>query len=301
MPTTVAGPRVPLADGRRSAPFADRLPTLALLAGFLLLFGPTLATLASSVWLLDEQGHGPIILAVVGWIAWSRRDAFGRLPRTSAWWSGGALFASGLLLYVVGKSQGLETFEVGAALPLLAGTALLTRGRAGLQLMAFPIAFLLFVVPLPASLVQFLTVPLKMAVSAVAELILFWAGYPVARTGTVLMAGPYQLLVADACAGLHSMFTLEALGLLYLHLQGYRSALRRTLLAVLTVPIAFAANVIRVLVLIWVTLQFGDAAGQGFVHDFAGLLLFMVALVLIVGVDFVLGRFIREVPHDGRH
>jgi exosortase/archaeosortase family protein len=94
--------------------------------------------------------------------------------------------------------------------------------------------------------------------------------------------------VADACAGLNSMFTLEALGLLYMNLMRYTSVARNLALALLILPISFAANVVRVMLLVLVTVHFGDAAGQGFTHGFAGLVLFLVALVLILAVDRLL-------------
>ncbi|HET8695497.1 MAG TPA: archaeosortase/exosortase family protein, partial [Aquabacterium sp.] len=126
-------------------------------------------------------------------------------------------------------------------------------------------------------------------VSAVATVALRVAGYPIARTGVVITVGQYQLLVAEACAGLQSMFVLEAMGLLYSYLVQHRSWWRNALLAACAVPVSFAANVVRVMILVWVTYHFGDATGQGFVHNFAGLVLFGVALALLAGVDAVLG------------
>ena len=114
----------------------------------------------------------------------------------------------------------------------------------------------------------------------------------VGRSGVVLTVGPYQLLVADACAGLNSMFTLEALGLLYMNLMNYTSVARNVALAVLLVPISFAANIVRVMILVLVTYHLGDEAGQGFIHGFAGMVLFMVALVLMLCTDKLLGLFI---------
>jgi exosortase len=116
----------------------------------------------------------------------------------------------------------------------------------------------------------------------------------VVRSGVILTVGPYQLLVADACSGLNSLFTLEALGLLYMNLMNYKSALRNTLLAILILPISFLANVTRVIILVLVTYYFGDEAGQGFVHSMAGMVLFMVALGLMFPTDKLLGLFFKE-------
>jgi len=132
------------------------------------------------------------------------------------------------------------------------------------------------------------TFPMKTAVSEVAEELLYGAGYPIARSGVILEIGQYRLLVADACAGLHALFSLEAMGLLYLNLVRHDSLARNVTLAILIVPISFAANVIRVITLALITYHFGDAAGQGFLHGFASIVLFLTALLLIVGVDSVL-------------
>ena len=176
---------------------------------------------------------------------------------------------------------------------------LLLRGPQALRVWGFPFFFLIFLVPLPGVLVQAMTIPLKTAVSYAAEFLIYHAGYPVSRSGVILSVGQYQLLVADACAGLNSMFTLEALGLLYANLMGYTSKFRNVLLAILVIPIAFVANVIRVLILILVTYYLGDEAGQGFVHTFAGMVLFIIGLAMMLATDNLLGRALGQ-QHDGR-
>lgn len=95
------------------------------------------------------------------------------------------------------------------------------------------------------------------------------------------------------------MFTLEALGLLYLNIMKYTSVARNIVLSVLVVPIAFIANVVRVMVLVLVTYHFGDAAGQGFVHSFAGMVLFLVGLTLVIATDYLLGFVFKSDMHKG--
>ncbi|ALT78073.1 exosortase B [Paucibacter sp. KCTC 42545] len=271
---------------------------LLLLFGFVAMFGPTALTLAGTVWVKDEQGHGPIIFAVALWLLYGKRQALvDIIPRPNLAWGIG-MFAFGFVLYVLGRSQAILMFEVGALIPILIGLILLFKGPEALRLCWFPIFFLIFMVPLPATLVIAITTPLKSAVSAVASSILYNLGYPIGRSGVILTVGPYQLLVADACAGLNSMFTLEALGMLYMNLMNYKSAARNIALAILIVPISFVANIIRVMILVLVTYHFGDEAGQGFVHGFAGMVLFIVALALILFVDHgmqVIARLVKAV------
>jgi exosortase B len=204
-----------------------------------------------------------------------------------------ALLAFGLLLYAIGHSQGIWLFSVGSQIVVFAALLAVFKGAAGVRAMWFPLVFLIFMVPLPGPLVAAVTAPLKLAVSVVATELMVLMGYPVARSGVLLMVGQYQLLVADACAGLTSMFTLEALGLLYLNMVQHTSKMRNAIMVVAVVPIAFIANVIRVVVLVLVTYHFGDAAGQGFVHSFAGLLLFVAAFVMLVSFDTLLGLVMR--------
>jgi exosortase B len=267
------------------------LAILPIIAGLAILYGPSLVTLSQTIWSTDEQGHGPIVLAVACWLAWQRKNALLALPAAPVNRAGIPCFALGLVAYLIGRSQSIDTVEIGSFMLVAIGLLLLSKGWRGVRLMAFPLFFVLFMIPLPGLIVQTLTTPLKAGASYVAEALLFAAGYPVARSGVLLSVGPYQLLVADACAGLNSMFTLEALALLYLNVMRYTSVARNVALAVMTIPIAFTANVIRVIILILVTYHFGDAAGQGFLHGFAGMVLFIVALLLILSLDGLLGLF----------
>jgi len=271
---------------------ADLVVLALVLAGFALLYLPTYYDLSHTVWASDEQGHGPIILGVSLWLLFQLRHQIAALRAEPRPVAGSVLFVFGLLLYVLGRTQAVILFEVGSQIAVIASLLLLFKGPRAVRMAWFPLFFLIFMIPLPGSLVAAVTTPLKAAVSYVAEALMYALGYPIARSGVVLHVGQYQLLVADACAGLNSMFTLEALGLLYMNLMGYTSVARNVTLAVLVIPIAFVANVVRVMVLILVTYHFGDEAGQGFVHDFAGMVLFLVGLMLMLATDKLLGLFI---------
>jgi exosortase B len=260
--------------------------------GWLALFGPSYAALHRSLWATDTNGHGPVILAVAAWLLWRLRPQLAALPRRPAWRAGAALFAGALLMQVLGRSQALPTLEMLAQNLAVLALLLLFFGWRALRLAWFALVFLMFMVPWPAAWVDAVTQPLKAAVSSVAVSLLHLLGYPVGRAGVIITVGPYQLLVADACAGLNSLFTLEALGLLYINLMGRRSWLRNTLLT-LTIPLlAFAANVVRVLLLVLITFHAGEAAGRGFGHSFAGMTLFGVALLLVYATDGLLGRLL---------
>lgn len=270
----------------------DWVTALFVAAAVGLLYVPAYAELARTIWATDEQGHGPIILAVSAWLLWRKRHVLAAevsMPRPLVGWT---LLLLSLTLYALGRSQDIIMFAVGSQIGVLIALLLVFKGWGAVRLAWFPLFFMLFMVPLPEALVAAVTAPLKSAVSAVASWLLYQVGYPVGRSGVIMTVGPYQLLVADACAGLNSMFTLEALGMLYMNLMNYTNATRNVLLALLLVPTAFVANIVRVMILVLVTYHFGDEAGQGFVHGFAGMVLFIVALALMLVLDRVLGLFL---------
>jgi exosortase B len=254
--------------------------------GLLALYVPTIADLIRNIWSTEEQSQGPIVLAICIWLiyrSWGRiDDTTSSAPRPTTGW---LVVAIGLLLYVFGRSQRILSAQTLSSIFMLSGLLLLLRGPRQLKAAAFAMFFMIFLIPLPATMVDAITQPLKLAVSSVATTLLFALDYPIARTGVILQIGQYQLLVADACAGLHTLFSLEAMGLLYLNVVRHSSLLRNVALAVLIVPISFLANVIRVIVLALITYYLGDEAGQGFLHGFAGLVLFMTALVFIIATD----------------
>ncbi|MEQ1806568.1 MAG: exosortase B [Burkholderiaceae bacterium] len=267
------------------AKLPELLPWALVAVGFLAVYGPSLIDLMNGLWATEQHGHGPIVLAVSIWLMlrrWPQVRASEPAPAVGAGW---AVAGIGLLLYVLGRSQDILIFEMGSMLWLVAGALLLFRGPAALKAMWFGLFFMLFMVPLPGAVVDALTQPMKIGVSYVAEQLMYSLGYPVSRSGVILQVGQYHLLVADACAGLQTLFVLEAMGLLYLNLVRHQSWVRNITVALFIVPVSFAANVIRVVVLSLITYHWGDDAGQGFLHGFAGMVLFVAALLLIMGVD----------------
>lgn len=271
-----------------------------LLLGLVILYIPTYYNLATVTWQSEDQAHGPIIVLIIIYLVWMRRDYLLVPSNTKTspvlgWLS----LIFGLVLYVIGRSQDIVMFDLGSQIPIFTGLLLITRGLSAIKQFWFPLFFMIFMIPLPGAIIDSITMPMKISVSYVAEFVLYGIGFPIARSGVILQIGQYQLLVADACAGLHTLMSLEALGLLYLNIVRSDSLFRNLTLAILIVPISFTANVIRVMTLTLITYYFGDAAGQGFMHGFAGMLLFVVALMLIIWVDSLL-QYIEKRMGKGR-
>ena len=263
---------------------------LPVIVGLLVLYIPTIKYLATNLWGTEEQAHGPIILTVFFYLFWQKRSVFSDKVDSSKPIVGSVLLIFGLLLFAVGRSQEILFLEIGSLIPVLTGISLITMGLNSFKQVWFAILFTVFLIPLPSPVVDLLTGPLKESISLIAENILYYFGYPIGRSGVTLSIGSTQLLVANACSGLHSMFSLSALGFLYLYSMQYKNWPRNFIIIASLLPIAFFANLIRVITLVLVTYYFGYEVGQGFVHKFAGIFSFAISLLFIYLFDSVLGQ-----------
>jgi exosortase len=144
------------------------------------------------------------------------------------------------------------------------------------------------------------TQPIKIGISSLAVSTLAALGYPVASSGVAIQIGQYQLMVAAACAGLNSIITLTALCMFYVYLRHRSNPVAFVVVALAALPVAIISNFVRVLALVLITFYFGDAAAQGFIHDFAGLLMFSVALLTVFAIDQLITPFFIKRIGAGR-
>ena len=251
-------------------------------------------TAATGLWQTDDHAHGALVLGVIVWLFWRIHRPLIELPAKPAPLAGWLLFAFGLLVYLVGRVVGISILEMGSQPVVVGGALLLLRGPAALRLAWFPILYFIFMIPLPGILVDAITGPLKQWISAIVVELLYDVGYPISRTGVVITIGQYQMLVADACSGLHSMYSLSALGTLFMYIMARTSRLHNAIMVASILPIAFTANIVRVMILVLITYHLGDEAGQGFLHGTAGMVLMLVALVCFFALDAVLARLLRR-------
>jgi exosortase B len=268
--------------------FGPTFPYLPIFVAAIPLLVPLYAHLSAHQWKTDDQGHGPFIIAAAIWLAWRQRDAAQAVKKIPAPLIGWPLFLLGLLILFIGRTQETYAVEAAAQLPIMCGLILLLFGTGVLRVFAFPLFFLVFSFPVPGWIIDTITVPLKARIADIVVNILYAAGYPVAQNGVIITIGPYELLVKDACSGLNSMFSLSAIGIFYIYLTKHTSRIRNGILIASILPVSFFANLIRVTILVLMTYYAGDVFTSGFFHDFAGVLLFTVALLSIFAVDGIL-------------
>lgn len=252
------------------------------------LFSGSIYRLNEYVWSLSDYNQGPVVLLIfvylffVKWREITEEDVEATHSESLLF---GILLIIGIFFYIIGRSQFINFVEVLSYCFLLPGIVGFVYGIKNLKKLWFPIFFTIFLIPLPSFFVASVTMPIKIAVSTVTLELLSLLDLPVAQSGVILQVGQYKLFVADACAGMNTLFTLEGLGLFYLNIVKSDSLFRNIALTILIIPISFLANVFRVLAIALITYYFGDEVGQGFLHGFAGIFMFMVALLAIISID----------------
>ncbi len=262
-----------------------QLSHLVLIAGFLLFVLPPMIEVARLNWTTEQGGHGPIVLATGLWLLHREYRQIRHLAVP-----GNRLLGFGALgilvpLYVVAGITGileLQVFFMYAA--VVAGAYLLVGARV-LRACWFPVLYLAFALPPPDQMVAVLTQPVKIAISSAAVKFLYALGYPIGSSGVMIQIAQFELLVAAACSGLNSLLTLSAICMFYVYLKNKDNKGLFIGMALLVIPIAVLANFIRVLILILITYYGGEAAAQGFLHDFAGILTFAAALATLMAIE----------------
>lgn len=252
---------------------------------------PTLIALAQQYWAYEQGAHGPIVLATGIWLIARRRSDIAALARPGSGRLATLVIVPSLIAYILARNTGMLGIECLAVYAVFLGIVYYHVGFAALRPLCFPLIYFLFMFPEPEVITLPLSRALKLLISTGAVDALSVLGYQVARGGVVMYVDQYELLVATACSGLNSLIGLSAIGTFYAYIR-HDGRWRASLPLLLVIPfIAIAANFVRVVVLMLITHYFGASVGEGFVHDFAGIFMFMVAVTLMLGVDGLITAF----------
>jgi exosortase len=264
------------------------LPALFAFAAGIWLFLPVGRGLLRD-WLNDDNySHGLLIVPLAAYFAWERRGELARLTPRPAWF--GLVVVLGSLGLLVAGTLGAELFLTRIALiGTLAGVILFTLGWAALRVLAFPLAFLLLMVPIPAIVFNQVAFPLQLFASRFGTTVVEAFNVPVLREGNVIILANTTLEVAEACSGIRSLISLLTLGIVYGYFTDSRTWFR-VAVALSTVPIAIIANGLRVAGTGVLAHYYGAEAAEGFFHTFSGWLVFLVAFVMLFVVTRTLMR-----------
>jgi exosortase len=269
------------------------------LSGFvLLLYAPVLKHLVLQWWSDPDYSHGFFVPLFSGYILWRQRERWMRIETKPT--NFGLLVMLGAIGLLLVGSLGAELFTSRFSLVvLLAGMILFLGGWKFLRSVSFPLCFLVFMIPLPQIVYNQITFPLQLLASRFATIWLELAHVPVLRDGNILQFSSYTLEVVEACSGIRSLITLISLAVIYGYLLEPRLWVR-ILLAVLMVPIAIVSNAIRIMGAGVMAHRFGPAAAEGFLHEFSGWVIFLVALLLLFASHWIL-LHVRKTPREAAH
>ena len=260
----------------------------ALSFGVVLVYWPVINKLVYDWGHDDNYSHGFLIVPLALYFAWERRARLLALPIQPAWF--GAVVVAGSLAVLLAGLLGAELFLTRIAiLGTVAGIILFLFGWAQLRALAFPIAFLLLMIPLPAIIFNQITFPLQLLASQAGESVISAAGIPVLREGNLIVLAHTTLEVAEACSGIRSLITLITLALVYGYFADSRTWVRVGLV-VSAVPIAIIANGARVAGTGIAAHWFGREAAEGFFHEFSGWIVFLIAFAMMLATHWTFSR-----------
>ncbi|MGH7819835.1 MAG: exosortase A, partial [Candidatus Binatia bacterium] len=243
---------------------------------------------AKDWWEDPNYSHGFLIPVVALLLAWRARDELRAAPRDGSW-SGLPVLLGGVGMLLIGVMAAEEFLMRGSLVIVIAGLVLLHGGRRVFQALAFPIAFLAFMVPLPFIVFNAVAFPLQALAAANAAWALDSIGVPVFREGNVIHLSQISLGVTEACSGIRSLVSLLALAVVWAHLALGRTW-RMLLFVAAAVPITIVANACRVILTGLIGQSFGVEYARGFFHSFSGWVIFVVAAVCLLVVQAVMSR-----------
>jgi len=269
----------------------DRLQHWPIIVGFALIALPALITLASQEWSRESGVHEPLVIATGAWLIWRDIQALKPLIRRGSPLVTASILMPSVLIYIFGTAFDFLVLEAAGVYGAGLACTYDVVGGAVMRRLWFPLFYLIFALPAPVGVLDQATAPLKELASTVSTQLLQPFGVPVVREGVTLFIAQYQLLVEDACAGMNAILGLTSLGLFYAYLQHGASWRYCAALAVFIIPIALLANVVRIIILVLITWQFGNEAAQGYLHGTAGLVTFGTGLLLVFSLDSLLTKF----------
>jgi len=259
-----------------------------MLAALLLLYFPILQELAHDWDTNDNYSHGYFIPVLSLYLIYSIKDELRKLPVKTT--------ITGLLLLLVGLAQlivakaGSEYFLQRTSLILvLAGIVLFCLGSSFFKKLLLPIAYLIFMVPIPAIIWNKIAFPMQLFGSFLTEKVVTLLGIPLFREGNVLHLANTTLEVVDACSGLRSLTTLFALSAVFALLSTHKTW-QKWVLFFAAAPIAIFANIVRLSATAVLASKYGSDVAHGFLHDFSGIVVFAVGILLLVTVSNLLKK-----------
>lgn len=257
-----------------------RYQSLILLVLWCAVFFPIYPELFSAWLNQSNHSHGLLVPFVSLYLVWQKKEELGAARIFPSYLGVGVVLIS-MVIYLLSLAGDVAFISRLMLVFSLAGLVLCVFGREIFSLCTFPLFFLFFMVPVPDSLIALVSLPLQLFASKISSLIISALSIPVYREGNMLYFVTTQLEVAEACSGIRSIVSLAMLSVIFMYLS-QKGIGKKTLLALSVIPIALAANIIRVTGTGILAHHFGDSVAKGFLHEFSGLAVFAFGFFVLL-------------------
>jgi len=258
-----------------------------------LLYYPLFTVLYKMRWETVDYTHAYFILPLSLWITWRKRQEIRNIsdqsrPEKKSMLSFLVLLL-GIFMFIFGLRQDYVFIQSFSLIPVLFGVTGFLYGKEMMKTLSFPILYLLLLVPPPFGILDSITMPMRHGISVLTEKLLFFLNYPISREGLLLTIGYNEIFMGEPCSGFRSLITMFSLVLVYVYISK-GDITKKLILTSLIIPMAVLGNLVRVITLCLITFYFGEKAGQGFFHNFSGIVIFIITLLGLMGAELILDK-----------
>jgi exosortase len=264
------------------------IPTLVFTGLLALLYSTLLQYLVAQWWSDDNYSHGFLVPVVSAYFVWQRRRPLATAA-VHGDWIGWPVLVGGIAMLLLGDIAAENFLMRSSLIVIVAGLVLVHLGRVVFRLLAFPLAFLFFMIPLPATVFYAIALPLQTLAASNAASVLDALGVPVLLDGNVIHLSRLTLGVAEACSGIRSLISLLALAVACAYIT-LSNRVAMVALVASVVPITVAANAVRIVATGLIGEAFGVEYARGVFHTFSSWLIFVFAFVCLLAVHWLIRR-----------
>ena len=277
-------------SANKASPKKLKLKLFVLLILWVLAFFPLYPSLVETWLNHSNNSHGILVPLISAYLIWKKREELKLAVITNSNW-GAIILVISLAVYVVSYAGAIAFISRFMIVFSLIGLVLFTLGKSGFKLLVFPLFFLIFMVPIPDSIIGTVAFPLQLFATKISAIIIQALSIPVYREGNMLYFVETQLETAEACSGIRSIVSLTMISVLFAYLSD-AGKIGKAALVASAVPLALTGNFIRVSGTGILAHFYGSKVARGFLHEFSGLAVFALGFIILL-IEYTLLNKIR--------
>jgi exosortase A len=277
----------PAIEPEKPRPSLPPLTLVLVIVALLATFSRHFVWLVEKGWHNEYYGHGFLIPLISAYLIFRRKEHLSTLPRTGFYW-GLPLIVIGLALHIFAIATDVNFVQGFGLVIVICGLVMWLWGKPVATDLAFPLIFLMFMVPMGRLLVDKFAQPMQLYGAMIAGGAASFAGIPVHVDGTSMTIPDYSFEVAIPCSGLKSAIALTALGAVYAYLL-VGPMWKRWAIFMASLPVALVANGVRLWLTLVLAASLGPKTAEGFFHELSGILVFIIALAALFGIGSLIG------------